>query len=73
MLCLLRTLHRYSQVMVLRRYVLMMTTSASSRSSMCAIHLERLLEISKRGDTYLRTLLIHGGRSVLLRLKRHAD
>jgi transposase len=34
---------------------------------------ERLLGISKRGDTYLRTLLIHGARSVLLRLKRHAD
>jgi transposase len=26
---------------------------------------ERLLGISKRGDAYLRTLLIHGGRSVL--------
>ena len=26
-----------------------------------------LLGISKRGDTYLRMLLIHGGRSVLLR------
>ena len=25
----------------------------------------RLLGISKRGDTYLRTLLIHGARSVL--------
>ena len=24
-----------------------------------------LLEISKRGDTYLRTLLIHGGRAVI--------
>jgi transposase len=34
---------------------------------------ERLLGISKRGDTYLRTLLIHGARSVLLRLKRRAD
>lgn len=34
---------------------------------------ERLLGISKRGDTYLRTLLIHGARSVLLRLKCHAD
>jgi transposase len=34
---------------------------------------ERLLGISKRGDTYLRTLLIHGARSVLLRLKLHAD
>lgn len=34
---------------------------------------ERLLGISKRGDTYLRTLLIHGARSVLLRLNRHAD
>jgi transposase len=34
---------------------------------------ELLLGISKRGDTYLRTLLIHGARSVLLSLKRHAD
>lgn len=29
----------------------------------------RLLGISKRGDTYLRTLLIHGARSVLLHSK----
>jgi transposase len=29
----------------------------------------QLLGISKRGDTYLRTLLIHGGRSVLRHLK----
>ena len=28
---------------------------------------ERLLGISKRGDTYLRTLLIHGARAVLFR------
>jgi transposase len=34
---------------------------------------ERLLGISKRGDVYLRTLLIHGARSVLLRLKGRAD
>jgi transposase len=34
---------------------------------------ERLLGISKRGDTYLRTLLIHGARSVLLRLKHRAN
>jgi transposase len=34
---------------------------------------EQLLGISKRGDTYLRTLLIHGARSVLLSLKRHGD
>jgi transposase len=34
---------------------------------------DRLLGISKRGDVYLRTLLIHGARSVLLRLKGHAD
>ncbi len=34
---------------------------------------ERLLGISKRGDTYLRTLLIHGARAVLLRLKCRAD
>lgn len=33
----------------------------------------RLLGISKRGDTYLRTLLIHGARSVLRSLKRHPD
>jgi transposase len=32
-----------------------------------------LLGISKRGDTYLRTLLIHGARAVLLNLKRHPD
>ena len=29
----------------------------------------KLLGISKRGDTYLRTLLIHGARSVLYRVK----
>ena len=29
----------------------------------------QLLGISKRGDTYLRTLLIHGARSVLSRLQ----
>lgn len=29
----------------------------------------RLLGISKRGDTYLRTLLIHGARSVLMHAK----
>jgi transposase len=34
---------------------------------------ERLLGISKRGDTYLRTLLIHGARSVLLTLRRRSD
>jgi transposase len=34
---------------------------------------ERLLGISKRGDVYLRTLLIHGARSVLLRLKSRTD
>jgi transposase len=34
---------------------------------------ERLLGISKRGDTYLRTLLIHGARSVLHGLKRRAE
>jgi transposase len=34
---------------------------------------EQLLGISKRGDTYLRTLLIHGARSVLFSLKRHAE
>jgi transposase len=33
----------------------------------------KLLGISKRGDVYLRTLLIHGGRAVLRHLKRHAD
>jgi len=32
-----------------------------------------LLGISKRGDTYLRTLLIHGARAVLQMLHRHAD
>jgi transposase len=32
-----------------------------------------LLGISKRGDRYLRTLLIHGARSVILAFKRKAD
>lgn len=34
---------------------------------------DTLLGISKRGNTYLRTLLIHGARSVLFSLKRRAD
>jgi transposase len=34
---------------------------------------ERLLGISKRGDVYLRTLLIHGARSVLRRLPGRTD
>jgi transposase len=33
----------------------------------------RLLGISKRGDTYLRTLLIHGARSVVYRAKAKTD
>lgn len=33
----------------------------------------RLLGISKRGDAYLRTLLIHGGRSALFRAARKTD
>ncbi|WP_442782283.1 transposase [Collimonas fungivorans] len=32
---------------------------------------ERLLGISKRGDTYLRKLLIHGGRAVVRYTDRH--
>jgi transposase len=32
-----------------------------------------LLGISKRGDTYLRTMLIHGARSVLFNLKRYPE
>ena len=34
---------------------------------------ERLLGISKRGDVYLRTLLIHGARAVLRAVKRPAQ
>ena len=34
---------------------------------------ERLLGISKRGDPYLRTLLVHGARSVLHRAKGRDD
>jgi transposase len=34
---------------------------------------ERLMGISKGGDTYLRTLLIHGARSVLLRTGKKSD
>jgi hypothetical protein len=30
-----------------------------------------LLGISKRGDRYLRTLLVHGARSALHRIERH--
>ena len=33
----------------------------------------RLLGISKRGDTYVRSLLIHGARSVVLRCKHKKD
>jgi transposase len=33
---------------------------------------DRLLGISKRGDVYLRTLMIHGGRAVVTRA-RHRD
>lgn len=33
----------------------------------------RLLGISKRGDTYLRTLLIHGARAALLRSKEPSE
>ena len=32
-----------------------------------------LLGISKRGDTYLRTLLIHGGRTVVRVANKHDD
>ena len=32
-----------------------------------------LLGISKRGDTYLRTLLIHGARSVIFAVQRKKD
>jgi transposase len=32
-----------------------------------------LLGMSKRGDNYLRTLLIHGARSVLQQVKRHPE
>lgn len=32
-----------------------------------------LLGISKRGDTYLRTLLIHGGRTVVRVAEKHSD
>jgi transposase len=34
---------------------------------------EQLLGISKRGNTTARTLLIHGARSVLMRVDRHDD
>ena len=34
---------------------------------------EKLLGISKRGDRYLRTLLIHGARSVLIRVAGRQD
>ena len=34
---------------------------------------ERLLGISKRGDPYLRTLLVHGARAVVAAAKRHSQ
>jgi len=34
---------------------------------------DKLMGISKRGNTYLRTLLIHGGRSVILRVDKKTD
>ena len=34
---------------------------------------QNLLGISKRGDTYLRTLLIHGARSVIQYAENKAD
>lgn len=34
---------------------------------------ERLLGISKRGDKYLRTLLIHGARSAIIRIDKKTD
>jgi transposase len=34
---------------------------------------ERLLEVSKRGDRYVRTLLIHGARATLHRVGRKTD
>ncbi len=33
----------------------------------------KLLGISKRGDTYLRTLLIYGARAVIRQAERKAD
>src|SRR5215831_7042297 len=32
-----------------------------------------LLDISKRGDRYLRTLLVHGARSVIVRVLKRDD
>ena len=32
-----------------------------------------MLGMSKRGDSYLRTLLIHGARSVIFRAQQKAD
>ena len=34
---------------------------------------DRLLGISKRGDVYLRTLMIHGARAVVTRAKHRDD
>ena len=34
---------------------------------------QNLLSISKRGDTYLRTLLIHGARSVIYRAQQKPE
>lgn len=34
---------------------------------------ETLLGVSKRGDAYVRTLLIHGARSMILAMRRKAN
>lgn len=34
---------------------------------------QRLLGISKRGNTYIRCLLVHGGRAVILRCQKKSD
>ena len=41
----------------------------SGREFAAWLGLVRMLCISKRGDTYLRTLLIHGARTALTRVK----
>ncbi len=48
----------------------------SCRTASCRVNATKLLGISKHGDVYLRTLLIHGARSVLRHLKQrpaHTD
>ncbi len=49
------------------------TVAIKSEGQQAVLALHRMLGISKRGDTYLGTLLIHGARSVLTNSKAPSE